>query len=78
MSRNNLIPVSTRLDPETVEKIDQFVIKRRYWKRNSVICSVLKAVFDHFPEKDIYDMVRLNPWGNEEVDCHFEIKKKEV
>lgn len=78
MAQENLKPVSTRLDPETLEKIDNFVSKRRYWKRNSVINSVLTAVFENFEEGDIYDMVRWWKRGNDEVNAKFEIIKKSL
>lgn len=78
MAKENLKPVSTRLDPETLEKIDNFISKRRYWKRNSVINSVLTAVFENFEEGDIYDMVRWWKRGNDEVNAKFEIIKKKI
>lgn len=78
MAKENLKPVSTRLDPETLKAIDRFVVNRRYWKRNTVINQVLTAVFNNFEEKDIYDMVRYFPRGNDEVECKFEIKKKSI
>lgn len=78
MAQENLKPVSTRLDPETLEKIDNFVSKRPYWKRNSVINSVLTAVFENFQEGDIYDMVRWWKRGKDEVNAKFEIIKKKI
>lgn len=78
MAKENLKPVSTRLDPETLKAIDRFVVNRRYWKRNTVINQVLTAVFNNFEEKDIYDMVRYFPQGGDTVECKFEIKKKTI
>lgn len=78
MAKENLKPVSTRLDPETLKAIDRFVINRRYWKRNTVINQVLTAVFNNFEEKDIYDMVRYWPKSGDTVECKFEIKKKSI
>lgn len=78
MAKENLKPVSTRLAPETLNAIDQFVAKRRYWKRNTVINQVLTAVFTKFDESDIYDMVRYWPIGNDPVECKFKIKKKMI
>lgn len=76
MTKENLKPVSTRLTPETLNAIDQFVAKRSYWKRNMVINRVLTAVFTHFEESDIYDMVRYYPQKGEEIECKFKIKRK--
>lgn len=52
--------VSTRLDPQTLEKIAKFQSRHTYWKRNTIISRVLDAVFENFDEHDIYDMVRFN------------------
>jgi len=78
MAKENLKPVSTRLDPETLKAIDQFVAKRPYWKRNTVINQVLTAVFKNFKEGEIYDMVRYEAYSYEDVECKFEIKSKPV
>lgn len=75
MAHENLKPVSTRLDPETLEKIDSFVQKRKYWKRNTVINNVLTAVFENFQEGDIYDMVRWWKRGQMKVTAKFEIDR---
>lgn len=50
--------ISTRLNPQTLVKIENFANKYYYWKRNTVISNVLDAVFDNFDDKAIYDMVR--------------------
>lgn len=78
MTKENLKLVSTRLAPETLNAIDQFVARRPYWKRNTVINQVLTAVFTQFEESDIYDMVRYWPQGGYTVECKFKIKRKSV
>lgn len=78
MAKENLKPVSTRLDPETLKAIDRFVVNRRYWKRNTVINQVLTAVFTNFEQKDIYDMVRYSAYSYEDVECKFELKSEPV
>lgn len=50
--------ISARLDPQTLAKIDAFIQKHYYWKRNTVISNVMDAIFDCFDEGDIYDLVR--------------------
>lgn len=75
MAKENLKPVSTRLDPETLKAIDLFVAKRRYWKRNTVINQVLTIVFTKFEESDIYDMVRYFKQGNYEIECKFKLNR---
>lgn len=58
MAKENLKLVSCRIDPKTLERIDDFTSKRYYWKRNSVINAVLTNVFALMSDKDIYDLVR--------------------
>lgn len=78
MAKENLKPVSTRLNPKTLEAIDKFVATRKYWKRNSVINQVLTAVFDNFTETEIYDMVRYWRRSDYTVEAKFEIKKSSI
>ena len=78
MAKENLKPVSTRLDPRTLEAIDKFVATRTYWKRNSVINHLLTAVFDNFTETEIYDMVRYWRRSDYTVEAKFEIKKNSI
>jgi len=58
MARDNLKLVSCRIDPTTLERIDAFIGKHYYWKRNSVINAVLTNVFALMSDRDIYDLVR--------------------
>lgn len=73
MEKVILKPVSTRLDPETIDRIDAFCDKRRYWKRNTIINSILWAVMHDFDEREIYDMVRRNHFRNEHIEHKYEI-----
>lgn len=73
MAKGNLIPVSTRLDPETVENIDTWLQRHKYWKRNSVINGILTAVFDNFDDRQIYDLVRYWRKGGYQTKAEFEI-----
>lgn len=58
MPKENLKLISARVDPATLAKIDEFLMRHNYWKRNTVIAHVLDAVFDKFTDSDIYDMIR--------------------
>ena len=78
MASENLKPVSTRLDPETVEKIDMWLKRHKYWKRNTVINGILTAVVDNFDDRQIYDMARYWRKGQNEVKAEFEIVKREI
>lgn len=73
MARENLIPVSTRLDPETVAKIDMWLKRHTYWKRNTVINGILLAVVDNFDDRQIYDMVRYMRNAGYQTKADFEI-----
>lgn len=73
MAYKNLIPCSTRLDEDTIERIDEFVSKHRYWKRNTAINQILWAVMHDFNEREVYDMIRRNHFKDEPVSCHYEI-----
>ena len=78
MAQESLKLVSTRLDPETLRKIDLFLQKHEYWKRNSVINNVLTAVFENFEDGDIYDMVRWWKRDQMKVTAKFEIIKNSL
>lgn len=72
----NLKLISARIEPRTLEKIEEFCKNHRYWKRNAVINGILTAVFDHFEDGDIYDMVRSCNPTDDEVDCKYKLIKK--
>ena len=74
--RENLKLVSARIEPRTLEKIEKFCEDHYYWKRNAVINGILTAVFDHFENGDIYDMVRSWSPTHDEVDCKYKLIKK--
>lgn len=67
--------ISTRLDPQTLVKIENFANKFYYWKRNTVISNVLDAVFDNFDDKAIYDMVRYRRWSHKDASGSFSLDK---
>lgn len=73
MAKENLKLVSVRIDPDTIEKIDEFVKQHYYWKRNSVIKAILWAAMHDFNNGDVYDMVRRNRYNTQAVDCKYEI-----
>lgn len=56
----NLKQISVRVDPVTLQKIDQFCKNHYYWKRNTVINGLLSAVVDAMDNKALYDMVRYS------------------
>lgn len=74
MANEELKLISARLDKETLAKIDAFVSKHTYWKRNTVINMILWAVMNDFDERDIYDMVRRNHFRQQPVHCGYTIE----
>mgnify|MGYP003287317548 CR=1 FL=1 len=60
MQKENLKLISARIEPATLAKIDKFLMRHDYWRKNTVINNVLGAVFDNFTDSDIYDMVRYD------------------
>lgn len=70
----NLKLISVRIDPITLEKIDAYSKKHKYWKRNTIINHILSAVVDAMDDKSLYDMMRyyrysdVNPLGNFSLD----------
>lgn len=71
----NLKLLSVRIDPDTVEKIDRFIVNRRYWKRNTVVNAILTAVMNDFREDAVYDMVRRSFHSRQNVDAVYKIKR---
>lgn len=78
MAKENLVLVSCRIDPETLEKIESQVKKHYYWKRNTIINGILTAVMDNFTDQQVYDMIRYWRKGQNEVKANFEIVKREI
>lgn len=58
MASENLKQISAKLDPVTLEKLDNIRRKHYYWKRNALINGILTAVVDTFTDEEIYDMIR--------------------
>lgn len=71
--QKNLKLVSCRINPDTLDQIDDFTKSYYYWTRNSVINRVLSAVFRNFSKRQIYDMVRQSEISPEPVICDFKI-----
>jgi hypothetical protein len=74
MPQEKLKLISARVDPATLAKIDQFLKRHYYWKRNTVINNILGAVFDKFTDSDIYDMVRFDRDYQMNASASFTLK----
>ena len=73
MARQNLVPCSTKLDKDTLDRIDEFLVNHPYWKRNSVINAILWAVMHDFDDDALYDMVRRNRFKSQQIVSHYAI-----
>lgn len=73
--QRNLVLTSTRLHPDTLEKINLFLVHHKYWNKNAVINNVLTAVFKHFDDRDIYDMVRTNSFKENPITAIYRINE---
>ena len=65
--------ISTRLDRETLEKIDEMAQNHFYWKRSTIINAILEAVFRDFTPGARYDMVRSRMYLDNERNATYEI-----
>jgi len=75
MSNKNLKLTSVRLDPDTLEKIEEFLKKHEYWTKNAVINNVLTAVMERFSDRDIYDMCRTCKFDKEPITAIYKINE---
>ena len=75
MSNKNLKLTSVRIDPDTLEKINEFLKKHEYWTKNAVINNVLTAVMDRFSDRDIYDMCRTCKFDREPITAIYKINE---
>ncbi len=69
----NLKLLSVRLYPETIAKIEAQVLRHRYWKRNTIICNVLKYVFSCTSDADLYKLVSYIPRKGKKLKVTVEL-----
>ena len=55
----NLKQLSVKIDPATLQKIDEFAGRYYYYKRNTIINNVLTAIFFNASPKDIDKLLRF-------------------
>lgn len=75
MSNKNLKLTSVRIDPDTLEKIEEFVRKHDYWTKNGVINGILTTVMQRFSDRDIYDMCRTLQFTKEPITAIYKINQ---
>lgn len=73
----NLKLLSVRLYPETVAKIEYWALNHRYWKRNTIICNVLKEVFSCTSDADICKLLAYYPRKGQKLKITVEIVEED-
>lgn len=69
----NLKLISVRIDPRIIVRIDKFVAENSYWKRNSVINSLLLA-FLETSNRELFNIVE-----DQSYDIHkYRIKIEKI
>lgn len=63
----NLKQISVKIDPATLQKIDETVKQLRYYKRNSVINNVLTALFFNADSYQIAKLIRYWRHGGKKL-----------
>lgn len=70
--------ISVRIDPVTLQKIDDFCKKHYYWTRNYVINYLLGAVVDGMDDDTLYEMVRYSRHLHDKPKGTFIIPNKDI
>ena len=69
----NLKQLSVKIDPETLAKIDALASKCRFWKRNTIINSLLTAIIMEADEREIDKL--LSYWKHGSTGLRITIEK---
>lgn len=78
MAKDNLQLISVRIDPETLLRIDRMAAIHYYWRRNTIINSILTSVMQCFDEKALYDLVKYHPNYDKVETAEFKIADRHV
>ena len=70
----NLKQLSVRIDPATLQKIDETVKQLHYYKRNSVINNILTALFFNADSYQIAKLIRY--WRHGTIKLKIEISEE--
>lgn len=70
---NNLKLISVRIEPETLQAIEEIARKHEYWNRNQIINRLLSACVNDFQGGEIYDMLRRPMFQKSPLSCHYKI-----
>lgn len=73
MASVNLKQISAKIEPITLDKLDNIQRQHYYWKRNTLINGILTAVVDTFSPQEIYDMVRYSRRFDYQTEGSFKL-----
>lgn len=73
MSKENLVQLSIRIDPETLKKIEALSKQHTYWKRNAIINNLLTTLMNDFSGGALWNMMRRGFYPRNEVKAIYEI-----
>ena len=78
MEKDNLKLISVRIVPDTLMRIDRMVALHPYWKRNTIIDSILTNVMQCFDDKALFDLVKYHPNYDKAEVAEFKIADRHV
>lgn len=78
MAKDNLKLISVRIDPDTLQKIDELSKHHYYWKRNTIINAMLTSVINAFSESDIYNLIKYHSKYDKVEVAEFKIANRHV
>lgn len=78
MAKDNLQLISVRIDPVTLLRIDRMAALHCYWRRNTIINSILTSVMQCFDDKALFDLVKYHPNYDEVEKAEFKIADRYV
>ena len=67
--------ISVKIDPETLDKIDKFVLRSYGHKRNSIINNILTAIFFEADSKTINLLLRYWRHGSTKLSITIKVQK---
>lgn len=72
---DNLKLMSVRLDADAVTKVEDFVLKHYYWKKNTVINGILTSVLLNASEENLLRLVGW--WKSGKIRLHISVEQIE-
>lgn len=78
MAKDNLQLISVRIDPDTLLRIDRMAAIHYYWRRNTIINSILTSVMQCFDDRALFDLVKYHPNYDKVEKAEFKIADRHV